>query len=43
MFLPTNMTEAEEYMRITLDVLLHSHQTFYEHMEKTRQEEYKNN
>ena len=43
MFLPSDMTEAKEYMRITLDVLLHSHQTFYEHMEKTRQEEYKNN
>jgi len=40
MFLPSNLTEAKEYMRIILDVLLHSHQTFYEHMEETRQEEY---
>lgn len=40
MFLPSNMTEAEEYMRITLDVLLHSHQTFYGHLEQIRQEEF---
>ena len=40
MFLPTNMTEAEEYMRITLDVLLHSHQTFYGHLEQIRLEEF---
>jgi len=40
MFLPSNLTEAKEYMRIILDVLLHSHQTFYDHMEETRQEEY---
>lgn len=40
MFLPTDMTEAEEYMRITLDVLLHSHQTFYGYLEQIRQEEY---
>lgn len=40
MFLPSDITEAKEYMRITLDLLLHSHQTFYEHMEETRQEEY---
>lgn len=40
MFLPTNMTEAEEYMRITLDVLLHTHQTFYGHLEQIRQEEF---
>ena len=40
MFLPTDMTEAEEYMRITLDVLLHTHQTFYGHLEQIRQEEF---
>lgn len=40
MFLPSNITEAEEYMRITLDVLLHSHQTFYGHLEQIRQEEF---
>lgn len=40
MFLPSNMTEAEEYMRIILDVLLHSHQTFYGHLEQIRQAQY---
>ncbi len=40
MFLPSNITEAEEYMRIALDVLLRSHQTFFAHLEKIRQEEY---
>ena len=40
MFLPSNMTEAEEYMRIILDVRLHSHQTFYGHLEQIRQEEF---
>ena len=40
LFLTPNMTDAKDYMRQTLDMLLHSHQTFYGHMEKTRQEEY---
>ena len=40
MFLPTDMKEAEEYMRITLDVLLHTHQTFYGHLGQIRQEEF---
>ncbi len=40
MFLPTNIKEAEEYMRKTLDLLLRSHQTFYAQLERIRQEEY---
>lgn len=40
MFLSSNITEAEEYMRKTLEYLLRSHQTFYAHMEQIRQEEY---